>query len=691
MKKRITIIDDESDILEKAKKETPMSTSLLFGIHCHQPIDNFDWVLKDAIEKSYQPFFEILKEFPQFKCTVHYSGWLLEYIEKNSPELFSLMQSLTDQLEFFTGGYYEPVLSSISSKDRIGQIKKLNNYIKKHFKQQPKGLWLTERVWDNALVKDLKECGVEYVIVDDYHLQTSGVKTDTLNGYFLTEEGGESIALFPINQKLRYAIPFFSLDKTEEILHSFNAENGKNAAIIFDDGEKFGIWPKTYETVYEKKWLRDFFRQTIADSSINIETFKEFYSTNKAISLTYLPNISYFEMSQWSLDAQDGSKLEHLLHNNQENGKFIRGATWKNFFTKYQESNWIHKRFLELSKKQKNQIKYKDALYRAQCNDVLWHGVFGGIYLPNLRDNAYKYIIECEKLLNTQKEKRDIDFDGYDEYKYNTDKLLTIISTKNGGQIFELDILDKNFNLQNTLTRYDEAYHKKIEITKKDESKHLEKNNEIATIHDNKLTTDQNILLVNDWYFKKSAIDHIVSKETTPYYFQHNIFAELSDFTNQPFEVIKSTAKKLKLCRDGGIYKSIKYPTTLEKEYKFNDNTIELETTINTNCNDTLQYIQEWNLHFASLKDVTFNSLNIAEQIKNEPYILTTDTLEIYDGYLEKTLIFKTSLEIQIFILSLNSVSQSEQGLDLTNQGVTIGFMFPFTSEHKNKIQLSIV
>ena len=41
--------------------------------------------------------------------------------------------------------------------------------------------------------------------------------------------------------------------------------------------------------------------------------------------------------------------------------------------------------------------KYKEALYKAQCNDVLWHGVFGGIYLGNLRDNAYKYIIECEK------------------------------------------------------------------------------------------------------------------------------------------------------------------------------------------------------------------------------------------------------------------------------------------------------
>ena len=66
-----------------------MHTSLLFGIHCHQPIDNFGWVIEEAIEKSYKPFFTILKEFPQFKCSVHYSGWLLEFIEKNDEELFS--------------------------------------------------------------------------------------------------------------------------------------------------------------------------------------------------------------------------------------------------------------------------------------------------------------------------------------------------------------------------------------------------------------------------------------------------------------------------------------------------------------------------------------------------------------------------------------------------------------------------
>ncbi len=666
-----------------------MKTSLLFGIHCHQPIDNFDWVLEDAIEKSYKPFFKILKEFPEFKCSIHYSGWLLEYIEKNDSELFSLMKSLSNQLEFFTGGYYEPVLNAIPSTDRVGQINKLNRYIKKHFNQQPKGLWLTERVWDNSIIKDLKKCGIQYVVVDDYHLLTSGVKTENLNGYFVTEDGGEDIALFPISQPLRYAIPFYDLEKTNNILESFSNIDGKNGAIIFDDGEKFGIWPKTYETVYEKNWLRDFFTQTLENKNISVETFEHFYANNPPIALSYLPTVSYYEMGEWSLKQEDALILENLLENNPKATQFIRGGTWKNFLTKYQESNWIHKRFVELSKKQTTQLKYKDALYKAQCNDVLWHGVFGGIYLPNLRDNAYKYIIECEKLLENSKEKLDLDLDGYDEFKYNTKELLTIISTKNGGQIFELDILDKSFNIQNTLTRYEEAYHSKIEIQKNDEIQKEDLDN-ASTIHDNKLTVSENIFLKHDWYFKKSAIDHIVSFDTTMTNFQHNVFNELSDFTNQPFEVINSDKKKLHLQREGGIYFDKKYDTTLEKKYKFTKNKINLDISLSSQYQEHLKYIQEWNFHFASLKLVTFNDKQFEQNPNEQSLKLKTKILTIYDKYLEKYLIFTFDKEIEIFVILLDSVSQSEQGVDITNQGVTLGFVYEFTSNIESSITLEI-
>jgi len=657
-----------------------MSTSLLLGIHCHQPIDNFDHVIYEAIERSYKPFFNTLKNYPDFKISVHFSGWLLEFIEKNDKELFSLMKSLKDQIEFFTGGYYEPILASIPANDRVGQITKLNNYIKKHFSQIPKGLWLTERVWDNSIIRDIKQCGVEYVIVDDYHLISVGYEEDETCGYFITEDGGESIGIFPINQKLRYAIPFYDLDTTGELIDSFENVQGKNAAIIFDDGEKFGIWPKTYETVYEKKWLEGFFEQTLENKNIDTQTFKEYYTQNKPIGVAYLPTVSYMEMGSWSMDSKNSLKIDSLTTANKELSHFIKGGTWKNFLSKYQESNWIQKRFLELSKKQTSSLKYKDALYKAQCNDVLWHGVFGGVYLPNLRDNAYRYIIECESILEFKKETIDIDLDGYNEYKYKHGNLLSIISPKSGGQIMELDLMDQKFNLQNTLTRYEESYHKKIVI---DDGYSEDEN--ISTIHNNKLTLNEPIDITIDWYSKKSAIDHIVQGDITSENFTKNRYKELSDFSNQEFEVKKHTTNRLQLCRDGGIYLDKKYNSSIEKNYRFLNNKIELTLNIETISNEDLNYINEWNLHFANLENLTFNNTILNEE--NQYITLNTNKLIITDSFTQKLYIFSFDKVVDIFISPICTVSQSEQGLDKTIQGVTFGFLYKFRNKLKSKIE----
>lgn len=660
-----------------------MKTSLLFGIHCHQPIDNFDHVVYEIIEKSYEPFFTILKEFPNFKCSVHFSGWLFEFIQKNRPTLFSLMQEISSQIEFFTGGYYEPILASIPSCDRVAQIKMLSSFIEKNFNQTPKGLWLTERIWDDSIIDDLQKCQIEYVIVDDYHLIAAGHDMHNLNGYFISENSNHTIALFPINKALRYVIPFASIEKTKETLHAIANDEGKNAAIIFDDGEKFGVWPKTYEKVYEQNWLRDFFQTTLEDETIEVQTFNEYYAQNHAISLAYLPTVSYHEMQEWSILPNLAHDYKNLVEQNSQLEYLIRGGIWKNFFIKYQESNWLHKRSLELSRKNNNSAKFKKALYKTQCNDVLWHGIFGGIYLPNLRDNAYKYIIECENILNLDScsEIIDINLNSYDEYKFFTPELLSIIDCKNGGQIVELDLRDVGFNLQNTLTRYKEIYHEKIEKSvQEDELESKKQKEETSTIHNNVLTTNEDLDFHVDWYLKKSAIDHISDTSFTLQSFQANSFKEYSDFANQPFDVLSHTKNMLDLKRDGGIYKDSKYPTLLNKSFKFNKNQIQTSIEMSSTFEEELFYIGEWNLHFNN-----YDALLINQQAIEDTMTLYTSTLTIEDNVLNKTFTFSFEKKTEIFIFKIKSISQSEAGVDYTTQGLSFGFKHPFCKDLKLK------
>jgi len=666
-----------------------MKTNLLLGIHCHQPIDNFDNVVLEIIEKSYKPFFSILKLFPKFQCSVHFSGWLFEYIKKNDEELFKLIQSLSGQIEFFTGGYYEPILASIPSKSRVEQIQKLSCFIEDNFGQKPRGLWLTERIWDDSIIDDIKKCDIDYVIVDDYHLIAAGFDKNNLNGYFLTEDGNSTVGLFPINKDLRYIIPFATIEDTMKKLNSFSNEEGKNAAIIFDDGEKFGVWPKTYEKVYEKKWLERFFQECIDDENINVTTFSNFYDNNKALNLAYLPTVSYHEMGEWSALPNISKEYHELIANNMEHEYLIRGGIWKNFFIKYNESNWIHKRSLQLSKTQNQTQEFKESLYKTQCNDVLWHGVFGGVYLPNLRDNAYKYIINCENLLKKEGyEALDISLNTYLEYKYYTKSLVTIIDTKQGGQIVELDLKDRCFNLLNTLTRYHETYHDKIQKVEMQDETLEEKNEdeEIATIHNSMLTTSEDINLYIDWYLKKSAIDHITDNSLTIENFESCQFKEYGDFANQPFEVLDEKNDFLKLSRQGGIYKESKYNTTIEKSYQFNDNQIDMHVDVKTVDSSVLKYLLEWNFHFQD-----YEALNINGHDLEDSLFFENSRLTIMDLSLNKTIEFQFDQCVEIYVYRVRSVSQSEEGIDYTTQGVAFGFAAEFTGVLNLKYSVTII
>jgi 4-alpha-glucanotransferase len=103
------------------------------------------------------------------------------------------------------------------------------------------------------------------------------------------------------------------------------------------------------------------------------------------------------------------------------------------------------------------------ALGRAQCNDAYWHGVFGGLYLPHLREAIWRNLAQAERELRKDEELEaevlDIDGDGYDEIWVHSDQFSAIVSPRRGGAIEEYTVFATETNYANTLTRRREAYH----------------------------------------------------------------------------------------------------------------------------------------------------------------------------------------------------------------------------------------
>ncbi|WP_415396130.1 alpha-amylase/4-alpha-glucanotransferase domain-containing protein [Sulfurimonas sp. CS5] len=665
-------------------------TTLLFGIHMHQPVDNFKEVISHAVNVCYAPFFEVLSRYPEFRFSVHCSGWLMQQIESDYPKLFKNIVELSNKgsIEFFGAGFYEPVLSAIPSQDRIAQIKKLSSEIEINFNQNPKGLWLSERVWDSSLVSDLHKSEIEYTLLDDYHFQSAGIDEDVLDGYYTTEEGGKSIGIFPISKKLRYALPFFSVERCIKIIKLYSREKD-SAAVIFDDAEKFGMWPGTYAWVYEKGWLEKFIQTVLKDDEIKCEHYGKYFKEQKTRGIAYLPNVSYYEMGEWSLKADDAIALEILKNEmgeeryNEEGIKFLKGGIWKNFFVKYEESNRIHKRMLELSS-MKEEIKnelFNENLYKLQTNDVMWHGVFGGLYLPNLRDNAYSYLIECEKLRYSGKTLISTDeseMDGYLKVKSVTPKYIFRFDSKYGGQLIEFDDLQKCFNWQNTLSRRKESYHERM--LRPPSEKQMDKNDcfldGIDTIHNSAHHINEEIkeALVYDWYIKNSFVDHISDKSATLENFRSCSFKEYGDFANQPFLYSKDS-EAIVFEREGGVYLPQKYNTHLKKSYITKQNGFRFKIELATDSDYFFNYILELNLHFAEYEKVRVNGEKISVGAKKE----RMKSLEITDSYLDKKIIISLDREVDFLYYPLKTVSQSEQGFDLTTQSLSMAFVLPFS------------
>ncbi len=234
---------------------------LLLCIHNHQPVGNFDHVIEEAYEKAYLPFIEILSTYPEIKVTLHYSGILLSWFLEKKKDFIDLLLRLRErgQVEILGGGMYEPVLSLLPERDRIGQIEKMSGVVREIFGRKPRGMWLAERVWEPDLPVTLKRAHMEYLPLDDYHFKKAGAASEDLTGYFLTERNGYSVKVFPGLERLRYTIPFMEPRETLKILNEMRNKGGAPAAVFADDGEKFGVWPGTWAYVYKDGWLRKFF------------------------------------------------------------------------------------------------------------------------------------------------------------------------------------------------------------------------------------------------------------------------------------------------------------------------------------------------------------------------------------------------------------------------------------------------
>ncbi|MCO6457625.1 MAG: DUF1926 domain-containing protein [Pirellulaceae bacterium] len=516
---------------------------LCLVLHNHQPIGNFDNVFEQAYQDSYLPLLNVFEPYESLKLSLHTSGPLMEWLDEHHPEYLDRLGALVaaGRVEIVGGAFYEPILTMIPPRDRVGQIRRFSEWLQRRLAADIRGMWVPERVWEQGLTSDIQAAGIQYTVLDDFHFRNAGLADEQLFGYYVTEDHGNLVSVFPGSERLRYLIPFADPCETINYLRGI-AQRHPHAVVVFgDDGEKFGTWPDTKKHVYEDGWLRRFFDALSENRDwLHTTTLADAVDHVAPLGTIYLPDGSYREMTEWVLPPDLQVEYESVTHEMEHDPRwhrlrrFIRGGFWRNFRVRYPEANEMYARMLMVSRRLAAlETRAQDAgnpdagssslaptlaearrlLYRGQCNCSYWHGAFGGIYLPHLRNAVYHNLIAADNLLE-QAEGRvgawveatvaDYNLDARQEVRLANDKLVGLLAPAHGGHLYELDVRGICHNLLATLARRPEAYHRKVLAGAHQNQGH------VASIHDRVVfkQADLDQRLQYDAWPRKSLVDH---------------------------------------------------------------------------------------------------------------------------------------------------------------------------------------
>ncbi|OUT61546.1 MAG: alpha-amylase [Rhodopirellula sp. TMED11] len=678
---------------------------LCLVLHNHQPVGNFDGVFEQAYQDSYLPFLDVFEPYEKLAISLHTSGPLMTWLAERHPEYLHRLRLLVEagRVEIVGGPLSEPIMTMLPSRDRVGQIQTYSRWLEQHLGVRPAGMWMPERVWESALTRDVVDAGMGYTILDDYHFRAAGLENEQLTGYFIAEDEGRMLRIFPGSEHLRYTIPFQPVAATIDYCRQV-AERAPGAVLTFgDDGEKFGTWPDTKAHVYDDGWLQSLF-EALTDKAewLNTTTISNAIEKTPPVGKVYLPDCSYREMTEWSLPVSAQVLLDDVSHEMESHARwedlkrFVSGGYWRNFKIKYDEANEMYARMMDVSRRLSeaeasgvptHQLEpIRDQLYNGQCNCPYWHGAFGGIYLPHLRNAIYHHLITADNLLSelhlngdfastVHATADDYNFDGLQEVRLSNNKLCLWIAPGRGGRIYEMDVRQISHNLLATLQRRPESYHEKVKTGPSNDG------DDVASIHDRVVFKQEGLdqRLQYDRYARKSLMDHFYDNEATLADVADGNAIERGDFVELPFETKLRRGNdrvQIQMRREGNAWGQ---PIVLTKAVTMvaGSETIEV-TYMLENLPQDQQFHFGIELNFAGLPsgadDRYFSDQDgqVLGQLGTRLDLKQVQKLSLSDRWLGIDVGLSIDQPSDLWAFPVETVSQSEGGFELVHQSVCV-------------------
>ena len=424
---------------------------LSFATHCHiSDLENYSF--EKIYDENLTKIARFLFNHPKVSFSFYLPSPYIEWISDNHSEFLLVLKDLTNrkQLEILGGGYYEPIFPLILPLDRIGQIEESSTIVRKKIGKRIRGIFLGDSIWDPSLISSFKNCGMDYVIVNNQLIPENAEKGKV----FIVEDIGKTLCVIPSHDFQNTMLePQVFLEKiTKSLFNDSNNDSSYNERSLYFSS--IPLW-KLGELI-DSNWIETFFQLATDSPLFEFVTPSNYINGNVDFERTFIPGGCPEEIKKWAIVPFTASSEENKIKN----------ANIRNFVYTYQEVQYLYSRMMYTTtvatqcKGDKVRKKTaKEYLWKAQRQDLYWFLGDAGICNPKNRKEAYKNLILSEKSVRETSPSIansflsfDYDMDGRKEYVIHKNDYSAFISAC-GGMIFELDLISNAKNYCDTMHR----------------------------------------------------------------------------------------------------------------------------------------------------------------------------------------------------------------------------------------------
>ena len=416
-------------------KTAAAKISLVLGSHAHVPYGADAAEFERTYAEVLRPFVCALYRYPRIQAACHYSGVLLNWIERTHQELFMLIDDMVArrQVEMLGGGFYDPILPIIPLQDKIGQVELLTYYIRRQFGKRPQGCWIPEYAWEQGLVSPLAACGMGFTFLAGRQFALAGASPDVP---CICEDQGKLITVFPVCRELEAELAeksvFALLEDAARVRLRDGADAREAVVCVFPDGAAVSGGGGAEER--ERAWSRFFEELSLCDAFVETVGPSRLHKRLKGLRKVYIPDSS-----------GDGGAVpaRRFIIEHPEAGRLYSKMVFSNVLV--------------------NQVRGDRSRKQSACEE-LWKAQGGvlfcrtgprGVHGGELRGAAYGAMLGAERITREAGKFApsllpfDFDMDGESEWLFHDARLNCYVQPLGGG-VFELDYLPRARNYLDT-------------------------------------------------------------------------------------------------------------------------------------------------------------------------------------------------------------------------------------------------